>query len=748
MVAAIFVGVVFAADLSGFPGNLATVSDNLSTLDTYVVVGATAATDDVVGAVDLAFALATQSYQVKSATGVVSGVSGTEKKIAIPTTDGGDAITGGVDPYDFPSTLRTFHFDGLKQGEIDPGIGEKISYYEKVDLGATYPSLTHKLLDPVNGTLKMKIGSGSNQIVYSFVWDENISASKWNTTSAPNYDTPLVVNIAGTQFQIVRTFSTYFDALTGSVGWVQQGATTGVILGDLDALVDQVYSGTKASIRIVDKNNNLVKDVGVVGTTAISFTYGGDTYNVKVLTTATSGKESVADSAKILIAKGDAEKSYKGDSNSLFPGEIYWKVGGTFAVAGQITKGDTITVTYDPTLSPAIEEKSQYYVAGSVFKGPNDYFEISYAGLSTNKFDTVTIDETSGVTVYDSTATSAPTVETGLRGIRIASGLTGTIGYGGNNYKTVAVLFNESGFTGNFTGTYAHLAYYDDTSKNWVKLAAPAVITDGGSAAFSLNYGGAGEVSYTLRVWYSSSTLISNVTVNATNPEVVMYFQNYTAAKTNDAQQLKLGATIAKAEDADVKIRVEGTARDSGIQIGDVLSDGGTITYGVSGNAAGDKVVIGIPAETPRALVQFGKIGASATGGNTYNAVVGVTSAVAKLDTEMTSAMKTEKNLVLVGGPCVNTLAQALVDAAKAPLDANYTCTGGLGTAWEANTGYLMLISDAFTTGKFAILAAGTNAAQTRMATSILQDYPAYATQLTGTLVKFTGTSISTVAFG
>ena len=115
-----------------------------------------------------------------------------------------------------------------------------------------------------------------------------------------------------------------------------------------------------------------------------------------------------------------------------------------------------------------------------------------------------------------------------------------------------------------------------------------------------------------------------------------------------------------------------------------------------------------------------------------------VTFPVAKLDSEIADPTTVNKNLVLVGGPCVNSLAQRLVDDGK--IGEEYTCAGGVpGSAWETGAAYIIAVEDAFVTGKVAMLVAGTTADDTRLATSVLQQYEQLA-DITASTVKVTGT--------
>jgi len=128
----------------------------------------------------------------------------------------------------------------------------------------------------------------------------------------------------------------------------------------------------------------------------------------------------------------------------------------------------------------------------------------------------------------------------------------------------------------------------------------------------------------------------------------------------------------------------------------------------------------------------------AATEAGTYKTYAPLSLPVAKLASEVTAADKTNANIVLVGGPCANSLVQALVDAGK--LDASFTCAGGTpGAAWTPGAAYVKVIDDAFATGKIALVVAGTNAADTRLATSLLSqgklaDQTASGVKVSGTV--------------
>ena len=99
---------------------------------------------------------------------------------------------------------------------------------------------------------------------------------------------------------------------------------------------------------------------------------------------------------------------------------------------------------------------------------------------------------------------------------------------------------------------------------------------------------------------------------------------------------------------------------------------------------------------------------ASATGTGTVNQPA-LNGGLAKVDTEVTSADKTEKNLILVGGPAANALVAELAAANK---------THSMDT-WMADLVgkyVIQAVEDAFATGKTAIVVAGYDYAQTQAA--------------------------------
>ncbi len=102
----------------------------------------------------------------------------------------------------------------------------------------------------------------------------------------------------------------------------------------------------------------------------------------------------------------------------------------------------------------------------------------------------------------------------------------------------------------------------------------------------------------------------------------------------------------------------------------------------------------------------------------------------AKLDKDV--ADWAAQNLIVVGGPCANTVAAALMGN---PADC--------GAGFKEGEGIIKLYKA--DTGKVSLLAAGYSALDTRRVTRVLANYKEYASSLKGSEVKVTGTTLTDV---
>ncbi len=127
---------------------------------------------------------------------------------------------------------------------------------------------------------------------------------------------------------------------------------------------------------------------------------------------------------------------------------------------------------------------------------------------------------------------------------------------------------------------------------------------------------------------------------------------------------------------------------------------------------------------------------AAAVAGATVSRALPYKTALAKVDTDVTQTDKETKNLILVGGPIVNSLVAELADAGKTKA-----------TAWYADqaegSAIIDLVEDAWAAGANALVVAGKDAVGTKAATAVIQKYDDYASDLVGSGVVVKGTVIT-----
>ncbi len=111
-------------------------------------------------------------------------------------------------------------------------------------------------------------------------------------------------------------------------------------------------------------------------------------------------------------------------------------------------------------------------------------------------------------------------------------------------------------------------------------------------------------------------------------------------------------------------------------------------------------------------------------------------SPLGKLDVELLQSEKTDKNLILVGGPLVNTVVTDLATAGKTRAAQFYLDQG---------PGYFLLdyVANAFSGGKAVLVVAGYSAPETRAATTKLQNFD--SASLTGSRAEFKSGVLTTL---
>jgi hypothetical protein len=289
---------------------------------------------------------------------------------------------------------------------------------------------------------------------------------------------------------------------------------------------------------------------------------------------------------------------------------------------------------------------------------------------------------------------------------------TGTVNI---TLPTGTIYFRDNG---------ANLQYSLDGSSYSNVASSPFDVTIGRlEYRFTVTIGGTGTDSSI------DSVKIKNVGAN--NPALLL-LEEKTKDNKEDAIIIEItdntGASTPRLELNNILFTHDSTDKQTSTSVGGtsgldhhVTKWGTKVVSDKSGSAAGTATIT-YPDSQVYHLVAVGENPSwitAATEAGTYKTYAPLSLPVAKLASEVTPADKANAHIVLVGGPCANSLVQALVDAGK--LDASMTCAGGTpGPAWTPGVAYVKVVEDAFATGRVALVVAGTNAADTRLATSLL----------------------------
>lgn len=723
-----------------------------------VVVGSDADTADVVGAVDVAVRLVEVGEELTSVSCPGAGVAAAGiDKDGISANNAALSTGGSVYDVAFPTTtLKTFHYSGLDDSYVTWRT-VNYDYHEEALVGGVRMRHTTEITG-VNGTEKMEIQSGD--VIYRYVFDKALTGT--GSISTPNYTYPITISMMDNDFQIVGTGSNQVKMLKGSIGTAD--ATTPVEYGGYKFYAP-VGSTNTLQIKVTDENDNQIETLlftGITSGTAATKTTTGTDPIIDVMVTAfgTLQDGTVLGADLVVGPTGTVTKTYDdtadttstGTANDAFPGETLWgiriqsgKFGGT---AGTITAADGIEVVYQPTVT-------QYLGAGEKLVLPNDYAELGFVGFGTDTFVTISIDPFGPTSVYNSTGN---VVGSELYGLKLESDVAGSIvGDGGNGYDKMYILVaKETGAAETAQPYPVYVAFWDKSNQR-ISIGDIAAGTNASAAVteasystdgiwyytnttfsisydFKLSYGGAGELSYWL-----------NTTIDPGNKEIFTEFdagqtgnlgvnmtslQNKTDWTTSAAPSFRFGGTTSKAESDDITSKQEGSSRSVGQYSQDIVDDSGVIVKAPATHGAGDRVKLKVPSKELTVRVYFGKesgeVAAADTVEYTTYPAIPMTSAVAKLDTEVVASTSLQgRNMVSVGGPCVNRV------TAEA-LGMSYpSCGAAAASALGISSGEALIkaVDDVYTTGKVIVVVAGYEADQTRTASTVLQQFD---TLLTG----------------
>lgn len=696
MTLATFVSPVLAAvDLGNYPGFL--FEDH--NLDAYVVVGADAQPADVVGAIDLAVRLAGESYEevVSGAKAEVTGAVSEE----IPL---GEVIAGGSK---LDTTLKHYKLSGLDDSSISFQ-DETYDFHEEIQLTSTEDNLDVETSltasdDDYKSNVYLEIAKDA--IRYAYKFDESINISKATASE------PLEIEFLGRTL-VVESVSDA-DTFTVRVG-------------------DEYTLGVDDSVTVLGKTVKLV-NVGssgsvIVNVDGVSATISQGTTKtvngVKIKPTDYFYADAKEERMATLLIGEETTKSY--NDGDPYIGENEDDPDWVWDLAGLTSNSPTLRVENDFVKDDHTDSPAG---VGECYTLPNAFAKVCLDSLTIDTYQTYEFKAETGVDLSDAGAN-----------------------WGTSNYVlTITSPGEDEGLQEEVSGSN----YKTDTL--YLKVDE-GVVTNGRISVFYVDADNNVQFAGNLTLSGSDTTYTEFAQVNFQDTDAGdMYLRVAGDLTANNSFYLQVNNTVVSGDEIRMKWGTDGTDI---VKLGDTADDsesaelawGSTPTnigtkdedhrtkYGViiknpDTNGASDKVVLEIPADQVEAKVTVYGPGAKVTAGEgeTIKKVVPITSAVAKLDTEISNPATVGKNLVLVGGPAVNRLsAQAM--------GLDYPTYGASGLLpFAEGEGYIEVFDGVFTSGQVVVVVAGWEADQTRMATSLLQRYTEFANRLEGnTAVKVT----------
>jgi len=666
-------------------------------LDAYVVVGADAQPADVVGAVDLAVRLAGESYELVSAEGGTTISGGTSEEINL-----GDNIaqSGYFDP-----TLRKYKLSGLKDSSVSFQ-DDTYDYHEEIQLSNTADhldvetSLTgsdEKYADGVYLEIQ------KDALTYVFAFDETIYINETTSTE------PLEIEFLGKNLVIESVVDD--DSFT-----VRVGDEYTLTVGDSVKVL-----GKTVTLKNVFSSGSVYVDVD--GATATIAQNQVKTVNgVKIKPTDYGYSDTKEERVAVLLIGEETTKTY--NNGDAYIGEDKNDPNWVWKLSGLNTGSPTIGIENDFVKD---DNTDNPVTIGQCYTFPNDYAKVCLDSLTVDSYQTYEMTVETGVDLSDAGGIWSQT--TGATVLRITSpgeneGLEVLVG-GSNKTDTIYLKADTS------AGRVS--VFYVD-SNNDVKFAGN--LTMSGETPHDLaniNYQDtkSGDLKFTV-LNASASYLYINVYLESTLSSDDLT----TKWATSSGDFHHLGDNADQADSSEIAWG----STSIGSKEYDQRTKYGVVVKNPDSNGASDKVTIEVPADQVKAkVVVYGPGGtASESEGGTIKKVVPITTAVAKLDTEISDPATVGKHLVLVGGPAVNRLtAQAM--------GLSYPTYGGSGLLpFAEGEGYIALYDGIFKSGQVVLVVAGWEADNTRMATSLLQQYSTFADELgSNTAVKVTSLSSS-----
>ncbi len=702
-----------ALDLKDYPSPF--VKSGVYDSANAFVAGDKAAAADTLGMVDIAANLQFLSKSTVSTAGGVSSITGGVKK-EIPM----DTLLNHA-TYGWSTALKDDDVSALQDTTLDIDMNDVSDSYNVEDtltfstglavetaVTATSPN------EDYENNVFLEVGSDSIQ--YRYVFKEALTSGNFLVNASSS--NPIDLIFMGKNLKI-QGAGVAGDTITATVG------------EELFMKVGDVSTVNKKKVKLVNvasgtgSNAALVVDIDGVQKT-VSGTSSVLVNGLKVRIQDVFYTDTLSERSATLIVGTDAVKTYT--NGDPYIGEDKNDPDWVWAIENAHTGSPTLGVDFDQSWDGA----SNVVKVGKSVSLPNDFVTLKLDSLTQTKKQTYTVETNVLETLYNKTGGSAmsatdPTPISGSDSAAAKFRVTRISADGGNKDGFKLGTVGESDkivFAQNYTsGNESTVGiYYWDTSNNPNKYRHYATISANASASVIDSDGDAvlwPQIQFDDAL--ANITAINgfigkyNLTIPAMGTEI---YDAVILQVKSDSSETKLGSGTT-IQDGDLFV----AGVDRGSWDKDIRTQDGLVIKKPKSNIEADKFVFEVPGDLGlefRALVTVtGKTSKVVAGSTTYKPVA--ITPVTKLASEVSDP--TAYNLVVVGGPCANKLAETVF---------------GLSCGkWSLKTGEAM-VKLAANGKKVAMLVAGTTATDTRRAAKALANSGSYTWSGAEALVKGT----------
>lgn len=671
-----------ATDLADYPAPF--VTDG--TTDMLVVVGSRADPADVVGAIDLAVRLGSEPGKLVAVGDASTSVSGgKEKEVAINE--------GFATPF---GTLDDSDLGGLIDGKIsfnddDYDVHEEIVVNDNMVIGSTE-------YDDDFGSKIALLTTSTGAITYSYVFDDPVDIADIGTGTDQD---ELEIEFLGKSITISAAENASSDEITVKVAnedtfYEDDSVTynskkiTVTAIGESAIRVD--VGGTVAVI-----SEDATKEVNDVKIKPSDIFYDGDRPERSSVTL------QYGDSIQDTYSDGDALEIFDGIDDT---DDALWVW--TIEISDDLEELEYVGISYNQKSDEPDDDPEPVYV-GESFMLANDYASIKLDSETVSGYQdyTISFDE---MDLDDPDSDNHDTDDAAVVVFKGEDDDAFIVSDGTDEETNTVYLY--------LNGTGSSLWYKDSDGKT--NYAASFNATADQTDLFEFSYE---DTVFTVDTDYSELQIVLDTsTLDGEDTDLLVTLDAFT-----DATGL---GTIEDAEATDVMYGTTGLGEkdsDYRVQYGIIVKD-------PEDNAESDEVVLSVPEDVVKINVIFAgpETEITSADGDTVKEVIPITDSIARLDTDAAvEAAKGSKNLILVGGPAVNMLTYQALGFS----DYTYGAASGV----PENAAMIKAVDDAFGGGKVALVVAGWNAANTRAACSVLQQYDEY--DLSGSAVKVSGTA-------